>query len=362
MPAAKANPKALVALARQMGVSQSGAKRDVLRRIGREISPTFDERLHLGEGKAPPTGSFVVDTFTAADGTLLAEHIGETGANWSSNPLGDIAAIIEGNAARLQGTGNHRMVFYASGLPATAEYTVSTPYWLAENTGNGGAIGRVATGAATMYFGARRSSDGKLILQKFVEGTLTLLGEFAAGAMTIGEEGAIDLELLDATKRVYHGGVERISSTDNTITAAGRAGVSCFSSGFRLSSITATDAGGEAEPVDLAASLSGQGTATATLGALSSLSANLSGGGSLSAELRILSSLSAALQGDGSLSAQLEEKEPAGEPPEIELPTRATVASYSTTATVVPHATTAVADSYSTTATVKPYESKVTVT
>ena len=52
--------------------------------IGSKLDENFDMSKHLGDGTAPPTGSFVSDSFTDADATTLNAHTGETGASYSS--------------------------------------------------------------------------------------------------------------------------------------------------------------------------------------------------------------------------------------------------------------------------------------
>jgi hypothetical protein len=61
-------------------------------------------------------------------------------------------------------------------------------------------------------------------LFKTVAGVNTSLGTFNE-ALINGDERTIKLQIRDATKKVFIDGVERISSADNAITAAGRAGV-----------------------------------------------------------------------------------------------------------------------------------------
>lgn len=65
---------------------------------------------------------FVSDTFTDADATNLTAHTGETGATWTAHPNGG-AAVITGNQVKGNAGGNN--LFYASGTPASADYTVA---------------------------------------------------------------------------------------------------------------------------------------------------------------------------------------------------------------------------------------------
>jgi hypothetical protein len=111
---------------------------------------------------------------------------------------------------------------HSSATPAGVEYYVqgditSTGYsnWL---------MGRVSTTANTFYFVQYNAGGAnEWRLYRRVAGTATLLGSYAGDVPTSVR--TVKLEIKDATKKVFIGGVERISTTDNTITAAGRPGI-----------------------------------------------------------------------------------------------------------------------------------------
>jgi hypothetical protein len=213
----------LRALAARMKVGQAGNGRDVLRRIGQKISPTFDERLHLGSGKAPPTGSFVSDTFTEAAETLLNEHVGETGATWTVHPSNTGEAKVQqkngGSYLRSTKAAGTTAIYYASGVPASADYNVAAERWRQ----NGLAIaGRMSTTALTLYF-AGRASPERYVLSKIVAGSITTLASYSIASAE--QYDALVLKLTDAEKVLYLNGEAVITSTDNVIAAAGRVGV-----------------------------------------------------------------------------------------------------------------------------------------
>lgn len=163
--------------------------------------------------------TFVSDTFTAANGTNITSRTGAVGATWTS---GSPAAtfLIQSNRAYPTVAGN----VYASGVPATAEYTVQCDYYIASGTGSSGPAGRINPGANTYYYTYYDHTASQWLLVRIVTGTLTTLG-FWGSAVTIGQTYDVKLELLNATKKVYVDGIERISVADNTITGAGRAGL-----------------------------------------------------------------------------------------------------------------------------------------
>lgn len=191
---------------------------------------------------------FVSDTFTAAAGTALESHTGETGATWTFKNEGDGGWTINSSGRIVADTAGGYGGTYASGTPATGEYDVTADYYIAGTGGRWrGVAGRMATADESCYAVAqgqtlntwsliRMSSDGL---------TSTVLGAYAQ-TLTIGNTYAVKLEIRDATKKVFIDGVERISSTDNTITAAGRVGVygRGGTTNSDLDNFTATDAGG----------------------------------------------------------------------------------------------------------------------
>lgn len=227
-------------LARREGLPEVGASRLLVRRLGRRLSLTFDERLHLGQAHAPPPGSFLNDTFTDTDGTVLQSHVGELGATWTDHPNNSANAIIKTNRVRGASGGTH--IYYASGLPTTAEYDVSVPLTQITALGGGGPAGRMDTAANTFYRG-RYNASGNWEIFKTVAGSSTNLG--TAAEAWPGGSPVLLFQIRDATKKLFVDGVEKLSSTDNVITAAGRAGLSFFdgtdTTGYHLDSVTASD-------------------------------------------------------------------------------------------------------------------------
>lgn len=170
--------------------------------------------------------TFVSDTFTDADATLLPNHTGETGATWTAHPnslnLDGGGFIIRLNS--LNGRGGGGGFSYASGLPAAAEYDVSADRLVKSVAGGWGICGRMNTTASTFYLWRYLSGSATWELIKSVAGVFTSLGTFAQ-TLTVDQTYATTLEIRDAAKKGYVDGVERVSSTDNAITAADRVGV-----------------------------------------------------------------------------------------------------------------------------------------
>lgn len=212
--------------------------------------------------------AFVNDTFTDAAGTLLVNHLGETGADWTLHPSYANDAVIS-NANRCR-PGAGTTAAYASGAPASAEYDVECDVeFLTDNNAANGPCGRMSTSADTHYHVrySRNGLDAQWELYKFVDGAATLLGTFT-DLLIAGMPRRVKLEIRDAAKKVYIDGVERISSTDNAITDVGRAGLRLFrgdtnTTGIHLDNFTATDAAGGGEAFSGAAQTTGAGSSQA---------------------------------------------------------------------------------------------------
>lgn len=168
---------------------------------------------------------FVLDTFTDAGTPLLTAHTGETGATWADHPKPEW-----GGAYRLTGDGEIYCsllhgVCYASGVPPSANYTVTAGLHIVTLGVDAIYIcARMDTAVATMYM-FRLSSDGSTWqLYKMVGGTATPLDSAAA---TVVEGGVYDLALAvgTGTQDAYVDGVLVCSATDTEITAAGRIGI-----------------------------------------------------------------------------------------------------------------------------------------
>lgn len=194
-------------------------------------------------GGTPPPATFVEDTFTDADDTILDNHTGEVGATWETS--GDI--FINGDALNC-GNVFGNSIGRASGVPATAEYdiviTVTNPG--ESETLSAGILARCTAGMATRYV-LTYEEDSTLYtmsLYKVVDGVETLIDFVDDVAVEATTE--IKFEVRNATKKGFVNGVEKLSSNNNDIAAKGFAGVNVIESdatdGLHITSITATDA------------------------------------------------------------------------------------------------------------------------
>lgn len=220
---------------------------------------------------------FVNDTFTDADSTALTSHTGETGATWTkhgfSEDTGSDNPIITSNLLRPRTTTALRTIYYASGSPAAADYTVSVDYVVdasgVEATEIFGVVGRVATGANTFYAALYMQNAGGIRIYKFVTGTGTVivtavsvtLSSSATYRLTLDMQGstiaarfqrASDSNWLTSSGTWQASQTNLGSTTDTAITAAGKAGFWSNGTRPRGNNFSADDvAGGTTAPINV---------------------------------------------------------------------------------------------------------------
>lgn len=196
---------------------------------------------------------FAQDSFTDTNATELSAHTGETGATWTKHPnyvSGFGSAEIQTN--RLANSDAVTYVYYASGTPADADYDVEADLYHANSDSNAlraGPMGRVDTTDTDLYHVRWTELDGAtnypLQLYKWVGGSATKLGETVTTALSVGNSRTLKLEMRGTAIKAYEAGVEKISVTDASITAAGKAGVRAYVSSsdqsYQLDNFVATD-------------------------------------------------------------------------------------------------------------------------
>jgi hypothetical protein len=172
--------------------------------------------------------AFSKDTFSGEiAGTALQAHTGEYGAAWTSHSSGTKDVLISA-AAQCYSPGAGTGFYYSSGVPAGAEYSVGVDLIVVTSPAANifaGPAGRIDVAANTMYLVRHQTqATDRFELVRVVAGVFTTLGSFNV-TLTVGNTYNARLEILDATKKLFLDGVQVISSADNIITAAGRAGI-----------------------------------------------------------------------------------------------------------------------------------------
>ena len=174
---------------------------------------------------------FLSDTFTGSAGTALASHVGEIGATWVAHPNYPSSDAVITDANRMRpNQGASASVYYASGVPQSADYDVDLDIRVVSvpATGYIGVMGRVDTGSATYYWAIYNLAAGGWQLYRTATGTLTQLGTTVAETLTVGTTVALRLRLAGHVIKLLADGVEKISYTDTSgsaISAPGRAGL-----------------------------------------------------------------------------------------------------------------------------------------
>src|ERR1022692_1236936 len=88
--------------------------------------------------KSPPVAfaaNFVTDSFTDTAGTALTSHTGETGATWAKNGGFSGGSVIITDSNRIRSGVSGASVYYASGDPNLADYSVSADVYVASAAG-----------------------------------------------------------------------------------------------------------------------------------------------------------------------------------------------------------------------------------
>jgi len=164
--------------------------------------------------------TFVQDAMTGTNWSDLHLHTGATGATWARHTATPSSRwYIFDNKVHCGVPG----IIYASGTPASANYSVECDYTRFTNVAAIGIAGRISTSAATFYY--TYELNGEVVLAKQINGVITSLEANVSGLMVNGSTYRLKLEMIGTAIKVFVGGVQRISVVDADITAAGKAGV-----------------------------------------------------------------------------------------------------------------------------------------
>jgi parallel beta-helix repeat protein len=185
----------------------------------RALAATIAVAAALVIAPAAAGAAVVTDTFTGADGTLLQNHTGETGATWTKGPAA-YPADLTILANRVWGPG--WALYYASGTPSGNEYDVSAELTVKSNVGATGVVARAAT-PDSFYMARYNAATGSWELATCTP-NCAILGSYAQ-TLTVGQTYALRLEVRNAQKRLFVDGVQRASTIDDTITRVGLTGI-----------------------------------------------------------------------------------------------------------------------------------------
>lgn len=183
-----------------------------------------------------------VDTFTGTASTLLEAHTTDSGHTWTEHPSYTGGASALTDLKRVRGSSGPTAL-YLSAVPDSAEYDIEADFFVVTVlTGTCGIAGRMDTAANTFYYVRYNATGTQWELRTAAGSTLGS----AVQTLTGGQTYHVKFQIRDAAKKVFVDGVEVISSTDNSITGAGRPGFFANSAainttGLHLDNFSATD-------------------------------------------------------------------------------------------------------------------------
>ncbi len=170
--------------------------------------------------------AYVIDTFTDS-AKALNSHTGETGATWATQTgSANNAVISDSNTVRagIVGTNTYS---YSSGTPGTAEYDVDCDFVTKTTVAASDFTtvwARMSTGAETGYRVYYDPGTPEFGLQKVTAGAGTQLDTYSAGLST-STTYHMKFQVRNAAKKFYIDGTQRLTTSDDTITQVGKAGL-----------------------------------------------------------------------------------------------------------------------------------------
>lgn len=161
---------------------------------------------------------FVRDSFTGSGyANLDIGRNADVGGKWDRNPdTPDTRWYLFDNRVHCGIAG----AVYNNGIPQSADYYVECDYTIYSDILGAGITVRQSTSNLTAY--VTRYEYGQYILAKFVAGSYTQIGSWA---VSHSGQHKLRLTATGTTIKVDVDGVTRISVTDSSITAAGKAGM-----------------------------------------------------------------------------------------------------------------------------------------
>lgn len=176
------------------------------------------------------------DTFTDTNGVLAENHTLDSGGTWGKHPsYGSAQAEIQSNQMT-EAFGNLG-VYYSPTAPAGVEYDVQES--VGSSGDSGGPAGRIATGADTYYEVEYFDGSTEWQIASVIAGSFTTLATYVGDDPSTTR--VCDFQIRDATKKLFIDSVERISTTNNSITAAGRPGFITYDTNENLDDWSSVD-------------------------------------------------------------------------------------------------------------------------
>lgn len=197
---------------------------------------------------------FVVDDLDDTTGVLLQSHTGSLGATWNKHSGYTSGQTVRFTSNRVYPSviAGGGVAYLASGRSNGAEYDIEFDYYQKDGYGNFGVIARASSTVKTFYHfyhGAGSGGTQEWVIALHVNGAV-VSSWTATDTLTDNTNYLCKVEVRNSAKKIYlwDGATwdQMVSTTNNTITTAGRVGVrSAFqygdNEGKQIGSFTATD-------------------------------------------------------------------------------------------------------------------------
>ena len=188
---------------------------------------------------------FVLDTFTAADGTRLGDHVGEDGVSWYApgNISGNSGVINNGRAAPIT---TPNMVYRKQITPPSNDYEVTATFdRLSTVSGESCGILLRNSGESEQGYLVRTNGTAWAIFRLAAGGSSTALGTAYNDTFAVGTSRTIRFRVVGSALTLYINDVAVITTTDATNAyPSGRVGVRLMpqktaTTGIQITSIEA---------------------------------------------------------------------------------------------------------------------------
>ena len=165
------------------------------------------------------------DSFTDTTGKALSSHTGELGATWVQ-ASGLAPAQIDGNRIHRAGLAGDT-VDYVTATPPSANYSVEADLLVKSNLlgDDTGVIGR-RNSSNNFYLARYDQTSAHWQLAKYNGALVSVLASsIGTTTLTVGETYRVKLEMIGTTLNLYVNGIQTVTATDSSLTAAGNAGI-----------------------------------------------------------------------------------------------------------------------------------------
>lgn len=194
------------------------------------------EQLYLGDTNDNSTATldyrtttsetqFVSDGFGGVQGIELSTHTAELGSTWIKHSMStaDIFLTLTRLYQKSVAVGD-KSLYYNNQAPSSVVYDVCADLYATELEGKIGLAARINTAANTAYIAYYNALANTFEIAKYISGTLTVLDTKIANVIK-GDVYSLRFIVNDAYKALIVDNIEVCRTTDNVITAAGKAGI-----------------------------------------------------------------------------------------------------------------------------------------